>query len=268
MTRGESATRGLALNPRWTDWHGKRVWVVGASSGIGAALARALLARGARVAVSGRRVAALASVVAGHPQGLPLPMDATCPHEWVDAHRTLTDTWQGVDMVIFCAAEYRPLRPWEVSAQEARRTIETNLGSVYYGLAAALPAMLDRKAGSLVLLASVAGYMGLPNATVYGPTKAALINLAELLYAELHGRGLGVYLVNPGFVRTRLTARNDFFMPGLLSTEAAAESILAGLARGRFEIAFPSRFTRLVGLASMLPYRLRLALLQRLMKPG
>lgn len=169
-------------------------------------------------------------------------------------------------MVIFCAAEYRPLRPWEVTADEARRTIDINLGSVYYGLAAVLPSMLSRHAGSLVLLASVAGYMGLPNATIYGPTKAALINLAELLYAELHPRGLGVYLVNPGFVKTRLTARNDFSMPALQTAEDAAASILSGLARGRFEIAFPSRFTRVMRLASMLPYRLRLALLQRLMK--
>lgn len=257
---------GLNLNPRWLDWTGQRVWLVGASSGIGAALARALMARGARVAVSARRADALSTVVDGHPLGFVLPMDASRPQDWVAAHTALRNAWQDVDMVIFCAAEYRPLRPWEVTADEARRTIDINLCSVYYGLASVLPQMLSRHAGSLVLLASVAGYMGLPNATIYGPTKAALINLAELLYAELHPRGLGVYLVNPGFVKTRLTARNDFSMPALQTTEDAADAILSGLARGRFEIAFPSRFTRAMRLASMLPYRLRLALLQRLMK--
>ena len=258
--------RALTMNPRWNDWTGQRVWLVGASSGIGAALARALMVRGARVAVSARRADALAAVIDGQPLGIALPMDASLPHDWVAAHDTLRDAWESVDMVVFCAAEYRPLRPWEVTADEARRTIEINLGSVYYGLAAVLPAMLSRQSGNLMLLASVAGYMGLPNATIYGPTKAALINLAELLYAELHPRGLGVYLVNPGFVRTRLTARNDFSMPALQTAEDAAESILSGLAKGRFEIAFPSHFTRVMRLASMLPYRLRLWLLQRLMK--
>lgn len=258
--------RGISLNPRWTDWTRKRVWIVGASSGIGAELARALLTHGAKVAVSGRRADALASVVAGHAAGVALPMDARIAADWVATHDALCETWQGVDMVVFCAAEYRPLRPWEIDAEEARRTIETNLSSVYYGLAAVLPAMMSRGTGSVVLVASVAGYLGLPNATIYGPTKAALINLAELLYAELHPHGLGVYLVNPGFVKTRLTARNDFTMPALQTPEAAAASILSGLARGQFEIAFPSRFTLAMRVLSMLPYGLRLALLQRLMK--
>jgi len=257
---------GFSLNPRWTDWTGKRVWIVGASSGIGAELARAMLARGARVAVSARRADALMSVIDGHVLGVAMPMDACVPHDWVATHEALCEQWDAVDMVVFCAAEYRPLRPWQINADEARRTIETNLSSVYYGLAAVLPAMMSRRAGSVVLLASVAGYLGLPNATIYGPTKAGMINLAELLYAELHSHGLGVYLVNPGFVKTRLTARNDFAMPALQTPEAAAAAILSGLARGRFEIAFPSRFTRSMRLLSMLPYGLRLTLLQRLMK--
>ncbi|MCP3022448.1 SDR family NAD(P)-dependent oxidoreductase [Cupriavidus basilensis] len=254
-----------ALNPRWTDWREKRVWLVGASSGIGAALARALLARGAWVALSARRAEALKAVAGDHATALLLPMDATDPDAWRLAHDTLREAWEGVDLVVFCAADYRALRPWELEAASVRHTIETNLNSVYYGLQATLADMLARGRGSLVLVASVAGYMGLPNATVYGPTKAALINLAELLYAELHPRGLGVYLVNPGFVKTRLTANNAFPMPALLTPEAAAEAILLGLARGRFEIDFPRRFTLLLKLASLLPYRLRLAALQKVM---
>lgn len=257
---------GFSLNPRWTDWTGKHVWVVGASSGIGAELARTLLAHDACMAVSARRADVLASVVNGHPRSKVVPMDARVAGDWVGVHKILCNTWNAIDMVFFCAAEYRPLRPWEVIADEARRTIETNLCSVYYGLSTVLPAMMSRHAGSVVLLASVAGYLGLPNAMKYGPTKAAMINLAVLLYAELHPHGLGVYLVNPGFVKTRLTARNDFTMPALQTTEAAAASILSGLARGRFEIAFPSRFTCAMRLLRMLPYGLRLTLLQRLMK--
>ncbi|MGO4766225.1 hypothetical protein AB4120_27180 [Cupriavidus sp. 2KB_3] len=107
-------------------------------------------------------------------------------------------------------------------------------------------------------------YAGLPGATLYGPSKAALINLAELLYVELHAHGLGVYLINSGFVKSRLTARNTFRMPALITPEVAAEAILTGLERGGFEIAFPQRFTRLVRLISLLPYRISLGLLQLL----
>ena len=255
----------MALNPRWTEWNGKRVWLIGASSGIGAALARALLARGAWVALSARRAEALRVVAQDDAKALLLPMDATDPRAWGPAHASLREAWDGIDLVVFCAADYRPLRPWELEAESVRHTIETNLNSVYYGLQATLADMLARGSGSMVLVASVAGYMGLPNATVYGPTKAALINLAELLYAELHPSGLGVYLVNPGFVKTRLTAHNAFPMPALLTPEAAAEAILRGMARGRFEIDFPRRFTRLLKLASLLPYRLRFAALQKVM---
>ena len=107
---------GLHLNPRLRDWRDKRVWVVGASSGIGAALARALLDKGAWVAVSARRPEGLHAVVAGHPNGVALPMDVNRPGDWTATHHALCQAWQGVDLVVFCAAEYRPLRPWPVSA--------------------------------------------------------------------------------------------------------------------------------------------------------
>ncbi|WP_404994375.1 SDR family NAD(P)-dependent oxidoreductase [Cupriavidus pauculus] len=255
---------GLHLNPRLRDWRDKRVWVVGASSGIGAALARALLDKGAWVAVSARRPEVLHAVVAGHPNGVALPMDVNRPSDWTATHHALCQAWQGVDLVVFCAAEYRPLRPWQVSAEEAHHTIETNLCGVYYGLDAILPTMLAQRSGGLAIVASAAGYIGLPNAALYGPTKAALINLAEVLYAELHGHGLGIYLINPGFVKSRLTALNAFKMPALITPETAARDILAGFARGSFEIAFPLRFTRAVRLVSLLPYRISLGLLQRL----
>lgn len=255
---------GLHLNPRLRDWHGKRVWLVGASSGIGAALAKALLGKGAWVAVSARRADALLAVVEGHPKGVVLTMDVRQPQDWTATHDALCEAWQGVDLVVFCAADYRPLSPLELSAREAHDTIETNVCGVYYGLSAVLPAMLLRRSGGIAIVASVAGYIGLPGATLYGPSKAALINLAELLYTELHAHGLGVYLINPGFVKSRLTARNTFRMPALITPEVAAEAILTGLERGRFEIAFPQRFTRLVRLISLLPYRISLGLLQRL----
>ncbi|SMC26152.1 Short-chain dehydrogenase [Andreprevotia lacus DSM 23236] len=252
-----------SLNPPLRDWRDRRVWLIGASSGIGAALAQALLARGARVALSARNQAALDEMAVGRPQVLVLPMDATDPAAWGAANAILQANWGGIDLVVFCAAEYRPERAWEIDSDHVHHTLSVNLASVYYGLEAILPTLIAQQHGSIALVASVAGYMGLPGATVYGPSKAALINLAELLYCDLKPRGIGVFLINPGFVKTRLTARNRFTMPALLTPEQAAEAILAGLARGRFEIDFPRRFTAILQLLRLLPYRWRFYLLNR-----
>ena len=123
--------------------------------------------------------------------------------------------------------------------------------------------MLARGAGHISLVGSVAGYRGLPNSLAYGPTKAALINLAETLYLDLHGRGIGVSLVNPGFVQTPLTAGNDFAMPALLTPQQAATAILKGWARGNFEIHFPKRFTLWLQALRILPNRVFFQLVRR-----
>ena len=251
------------LNHRITQWHGRRVWVVGASSGIGAALAQALLQAGARVVLSARSASGLAQVAAGHPLAEVLPLDVTDAAAWAQAAHSLQQQGPPPDLVVFCAAVYRPQHSWELQADEVAHTLQTNLAGVYYGLQAVLPGMRTHGRGGVAIVASVAGYVGLPGAAVYGPTKAALINLAELLYSELHPQGLDVYLVNPGFVQTRLTARNRFAMPALLSPDQAAQAILQGLARGRFEIHFPRRFTLLMQLLRHLPARWRFALVHR-----
>ncbi|MGE4368306.1 MAG: SDR family NAD(P)-dependent oxidoreductase [Burkholderiaceae bacterium] len=258
-----------ALNPRITDWRDKRVWIVGASSGIGAELARQLHAQGARVALSARRRTTLEAVIDQNASSAPaliLPMDAANPNDWREGMDTLSARWGGVDMVVFAAATYHPCRPWELTAADVRRTLEINLASVYYGLEVVVPPLLAQGSGAIALIGSVAGYMGLPKATLYGPTKAALINLAELLYAELRHRGVGVYLINPGFVQTRLTAANDFYMPGLLTTQEAARYIVKGFSKGQFEIHFPKRFSIALKLAGLAPYRARLAMLKNLAK--
>ncbi len=253
------------LNPRLLDWNGLRVWIIGASSGIGAALAQELLGRGARVALSARNREALQEVAAGRDSALVLPMDVTDAAAWEASHALLRAQWGTPDLVLFCVAhaQYEPERAWDVHTPAARAMIEVNLVSVYCGLETVLPSLLERGTGGVAIVASVAGYLGLPNASVYGPTKAALINLAELLYADLHPRGLGVYLINPGFVKTRLTARNAFPMPGLQTPEQAATRIRIGLEQGRFEIAFPRSFTLPLRLFGLLPYRLRFFLLRR-----
>ena len=246
-----------------TNWAGRRVWIIGASSGIGAAIATDLLQRGARVALTARRQPELDQIAHGWGHALVLPFDAADDNAWASAWSILRADWGAVDLVLFCAAAYRPCRSWEISAEQVRHTLDVNLASVYYGLEHVLPDMLARGSGGVGVIASVAGYMGLPNATLYGPTKAALINLAELLYYDLAPRGLAVYLINPGFVQTRLTAENNFAMPALQTPQQAADAIVKGMMRGRFEIAFPRRFTGILKLVRQLPYRLRFALLHR-----
>jgi len=126
-----------------------------------------------------------------------------------------------------------------------------------------LPALLAQGRGALGIVASVAGYRGLPKALIYGASKAALINFTETLYLDLHPRGFGVYLINPGFVRTPLTDKNEFKMPHLISAEEAAASLIKGLDAGDFEIDFPKAFTRQLKLLRLLPYRWYFALIRR-----
>ena len=130
-------------------------------------------------------------------------------------------------------------------------------------LAALAPRMIARKAGHLSWIASVAGYMGLPKAAAYGPTKAALINLGESLYPEMKLKGVQVSVINPGFVATPLTAQNDFEMPFLMQPADAARRSIDGLASGRFEIAYPTRFVAILKSIRALPYPLFFRLITR-----
>lgn len=245
----------MALNSKITDWDGKRVWLVGASTGIGAALADALFGRGARVAVSARNEAALTEVVGERTTGQAVAADVTVPASLAAAHRRVVARWGGLDVVIYLAGTYKPQRAWELTLEDARRHVEVNLMGAYNLLTLVMPEMIAKSSGAIALVSSVAGIRGLPNSLAYGPTKAALINLAEALYLDLAPRGIGVHLINPGFVETPLTARNPFKMPALIKPAAAAEAILAGFARGEFETHFPKRFTRKLKLMRHLPDR-------------
>ena len=243
------------LNPPQTDWRDKTVWIVGASSGIGAATARALLAQGARVVVSARNTAALQTLAENQPLCQPLPLDATDRAAVQLAAAGLLA--QGpLDCVVYCAGHYVPMRADAMDVPGMQRHGEVNYMGALYLLDAVLPALRERGQGHVSLVGSVAGYRGLPNSLAYGPTKAALINLAEALYLDLNRTGLGVSIINPGFVETPLTAQNEFKMPALLTPDQAAQAIVQGWARGHFEIHFPRRFTFGLKLLRLLPYRL------------
>lgn len=245
------------MNRPIRDWKGRRVWMIGASSGIGAATAAAMLDRGARVALSARSEAGLARVAAGRgDDALVLPLDVAAPEQLRAAWTRIRESWGGADLVVYMAGTYTPLRAWEITPELARATIDTNLLGAMHAVSIILPDMLARGEGAIALTASVAGYRGLPKAALYGPSKAALINFAETLHLDLAPRGLSVFAINPGFVATPLTAQNDFRMPALISSEEAAEHILRGFAAGRFEIHFPRRFTLTMKVLEWLPYPL------------
>lgn len=252
----------MSLNPPLRDWRGQRVWLIGASSGIGLALAQRLHNLGARVLVSARSASALQTFVDQHPGSQALALDVTDAQAVHNAVRNVL-VGGAPDLVCYCAGHYRAMRATALDLDDLLRHQAVNTTGVLHLLAALTPALLARGRGHLSFISSVAGFRGLPQSLAYGPTKAALINLAETLYLDLHPHGLGVSLINPGFVDTPLTAHNDFPMPALITPDQAAQAIVQGWAKGDFEIHFPKRFTRVMKCLRWLPYRLYFAVVRR-----
>lgn len=252
----------MSLNPRLTEWPGRVVWVIGASSGIGRALAAHLHGLGAQVVVSARNRQALEAFVAEHPGSRALPLDVTDAPQVAMATKSLC---AGVlpHVVCYCAGHYRAMRADAINLAEWHRHRAVNLDGAMNLLAAVTAPLLARGWGHISLVSSVAGYRGLPNSLAYGPTKAALTHMAEVLHLDLRPRGIGVSVITPGFVSTPMTAQNDFHMPAMITPEAAAQAIVAGWARGDFMIDFPRRFTRVLALLRLLPYRLYFSLVRR-----
>ena len=233
----------MPLNPPITDWPGRRVWIVGASTGIGRALAERLHELGARVAVSARSAPALQEFAAAHPGTLALPLDATDRDAMRQAQSQITQALGGLDVAVYCAGVYTPTRATGFDLDEALRQTQVNYTGALFMLDAVLPGLIAQRSGHVSLVSSVSGYRGLPRALAYGPTKAALINLAESMWFDLTDLGIGVSVICPGYVDTPATKQNTYRMPALISAAEAAEHIVAGWRRGRFHLHFPKRFT-------------------------
>lgn len=257
----------MPLNPPITDWRGRRVWLIGASSGIGRAVAALLHARGAQVCVSARQRGLLETFVREHPGSQALALDVTDAQAVAGAAQQLLAVGP-LDLVCYCAGHYRPMSADALDLPELLQHQRINVTGALQVLAAVVPALLQAAGAGhrphLSLVASVAGWRGLPQSLAYGPTKAALINLAENLYIDLRPHGVGVSLVNPGFVDTPLTARNRFPMPALIAPEQAAAAIVRGWERGQFDMHFPKRFTLVLKLMRCLPYRWYFPLVHRI----
>jgi NADP-dependent 3-hydroxy acid dehydrogenase YdfG len=243
------------------------VWITGASSGLGRAVALRYAEAGATVAASARAADALAALAAEPRAGGRIhawPADVTDRAALVDTVARVEAAHGPIALAVLNAGTHQPVDAQHFDAAVFERLIATNLMGTINGLHALLPAMIARRAGHIALVASVAGYGGLPTAAAYGATKAAMINLAEALKFDLDPLGVRLSLVNPGFVRTPLTDRNPFHMPALMEVDAAARALVRGLARDGFEVTFPRRFTYVLKLMRLLPYRLYFPLVARL----
>ncbi len=258
----------MPLNKPISSFAGQRVWIIGASSGIGAACAEAFIEEGAQIAISARRTELLNDIKSKYPNSSieVQACDVSDPASIQTCYDTLIQRWGEIDLVLFVSGIYTPLRAEQFTLVKAKPIMDVNVMGPMATVATVLPKMLERGHGGIGIVSSVAGYSGLPKALAYGPSKAAMINFCETLFYDLQPKNINVYMINPGFVETPATAKNDFYMPGLISSAHAAQEILQGLKRGEFDIHFPKGFTRFLKFLRILPYPLYFYLVRKFVK--
>lgn len=232
----------------------KLVWITGGGSGIGKALAIALSTLGWHVIISGRTASKLQLLSENYPTIDYLTLDVTDKIANQSVFDNILEQWGCPSLVILNAGAYTPMPADNFDLDLIYKLNSVNYLGVINGLASVLPSMRTQQTGQILLMSSVAGYRGLPDAAPYGATKAALINFAEALHMPLKKEGVLLRVVNPGFVATELTEQNDFKMPAQISAEKAAQNIIDALDNNNFEITFPKRFTYILKLFRCLPY--------------
>lgn len=236
-----------------SGFKGKTIWVIGASTGIGRAVAEELDAQGARLILSARgedKLQTLNSELDDKHQVAALDV---CDF---DALRHVAETADRIDGVVFMAAIYTPPSQKKVDLSMVQKVIQVNIGGAFNCIEAIKPLFLKQGFGQIALCGSVAGYRGLPYGQPYSATKAAMISYAESLKVELAENNIDVKLISPGFVRTPMTQQNDFDMPMVIEADEAATQIAKGLGSSAFEIHFPKKFTFIMKLLRILPSRL------------
>lgn len=232
------------------DWAGKRYWLVGASEGLGLALARRISGAGAEVILSARSADRLADAVAGMPgRASAIPCDVADSA----SVRAAAERAGEIDGVVFLAGLYWPMRAQDWDTEKAEAMCDVNLTGCARVIGAVLPGMVARDRGHVVITGSLSGFRGLPGAIGYAASKAGTMALAESLYADLRGTGVTVQVANPGFIRTRLTAKNDFAMPFLMEPEAAAQEMFELMCSDHFKKSFPWLFSLVFRGGQVLP---------------
>ncbi len=232
------------------NWQGKRYWLVGASEGLGRALAERLSAAGAEVILSARNADRLAEVAASLPgPSQVVPVDVAN----VASVREAALAVGQIDGVVFLAGLYWPMTAQNWDADKAETMCDVNFTGCARVMGAALPAMVARGAGHVVITGSLSGFRGLPGAIGYSASKAGTMALAESMRADLRGSGIVVQVANPGFIRTRLTEKNDFKMPFLMEPAEAADHMFRHMQTDRFKVSFPTVFSWFFRLSQFLP---------------
>mgnify|MGYP001220205952 CR=1 FL=1 len=238
------------------DKHWNKVWIIGASTGIGRELALAIAPKSTGVWISARNEIKLQEVASSVPNMFVIPLDITQSQQLVDAAQEIEQSEpsdSAIDLVVISSAVGLMSKLPRIDLEQYRQSIETNYMGTVNAISAVLPAMVACGRGHIALIASVAGYRGLPNGAPYAPTKAALISLAECSRPSLQRLGITVSVINPGFVETPMTAQNKFPMPFLMKSNEAARRIIRGLEKRQYEIAFPKRMVYLLKLLRFLP---------------
>ncbi|MBC7478971.1 MAG: SDR family NAD(P)-dependent oxidoreductase [Pseudorhodobacter sp.] len=230
-------------------FQGKRYWLVGASEGLGLALAVRMRAAGAHLILSGRSAETLAEAAKSIDGAMIVPMDVANDASVRHAAAEIGP----IDGVVFLAGVYWPMSAKNVDAANLTAMCNINFTGCARVIAAVLPAMVERDRGHIVITGSLSGFRGLPGSLGYSAAKAGTMALAECLYADLRGTGVTVQLANPGFIRTRLTAKNDFAMPFLMEPDQAAAAMFDHMTTSRFKVSFPTLFSWVFRLSQFLP---------------
>ncbi|WP_298429534.1 SDR family oxidoreductase [uncultured Jannaschia sp.] len=232
------------------EWSGKRYWLVGASEGLGAALAQNMSRAGAELVLSARsedKLAALAAELPGRSEV------RTCDVSDSTSVRAAAEAIGRIDGMVFLAGVYWPLKAQEWDPDKVEAMIDVNLTGAARCVGAVIGDMVERDAGHIVLTGSLSGFRGLPGATGYCASKAGIMGMAEAMYADLRTTGVQVQIANPGFIKTRLTDKNDFDMPFLMEPEEAAQHMFELMSGDDFKKSFPTVFSWLFRGGQFLP---------------
>ena len=245
----------------------KKIWITGASSGIGKALAIKFASEGWQVAISARRKELLDELSKINPNIFSFPLDVTNSESCSQVFEDILNKFSNIDLCVFSTGTYDPKTEKQINLEQIENVMKVNFFGTLNCIKAVESDFKNKRKGHVAIMSSVAGYRGLPNSSGYGPSKAALINLSESLYFDFKRYEIRVSLISPGFIKTALTDKNNFKMPFIKSPEYAADKIYNGLIKSdSFEIAFPKELTIIMKIFKILPNKIYLYLIKKLKK--
>jgi len=245
----------------------KVIWITGASTGIGKALAIKFSKNGWKVAISARRLELLEEISKKNENIFSFPLDVTNKNECSKIFSEIKNKFGQIDLCIFSTGTWDPKKEKEIDVEQIENVMKVNFFGTVNSIKSVEKYFKELGKGHISIVSSIAGYRGLPNSTGYGPSKSALNNLTESLYFDFKRYGVRVSLISPGFIKTPMTDKNDFKMPFLKTTEYAAEKIYNGLVNTKaFEIHFPKQLTIVLKILKILPNWLYLRLVGKLTK--